>query len=991
MQETTMQETATVKARNVRSIPGLAIGVCCLMLLPAMSAAQTGSAITGVVRDGSGGVLPGVTIEARSPALIEGARSAVSDAQGVYRIVDLRPGTYRVSFTLPGFRSLVRDGIGLTSSFTATVNAELEVGAVEETVTVTGEAPIVDTQSTATREVFTRAAVEQLPIAKTTGVWAALIPSMRQPPPAAADSGATGGVDVGATQSERSSAEVTVHGGANDIRVVREGMEAMRGVYSMNRVDTQEINVQMGGNAAEAETGGVRINIVPREGGNLFSGTFEVDGTTEAMQGSNVDDELRARGLVGTPFVKQAYNAGASIGGPILRDRLWFFGSYRKWGSQLWLPGKYYNKTQGTPVYTPDLSRPASSNDYYQSFTGRGTWVATQKQKFNFSFEHANNCNCVVRLIALNRAPEATGDHLYFHRIPQVSWQYTASNRLLIESGFSWYHGLGDSDPVEGVEPSHIAMRELSTDFRWGARADNIGGTGAYARRSMQNNLSQRLNVSYVTGSHAFKTGLWVQQWPNFAEYTVNGSMLQQFQFGVPRSVVLYASPQHQSSMAHNIGLYVQDQWTLRRLTINAGLRYDNYRGYAREVNAPAGPFVPARHFDKTDDLTNLKDINPRLGAAYDLFGNSRTAVKGFIGRFIVGDSGGVPAQPAAAVVTSATRTWTDRNGDFVPQESELGALSNSRFGSPAPTSLTVDEALRFGWGNRQYTWQGILSIDHEVVPGLGVQVAYYRTWWGNQSMTENRQVTAADFDQYCITAPTDARLGNVSGSQICGLYDVKLARFGDVQNNQQLAGDLRSRVFNGIDVNVSGRFPNDATIGGGIATGNTVIDDCGAAVDNPAQGLSGITALRFCRTNFSWSDDVQLKINGTYPLPWDLRASYVFQSIPGYPISAVHVVNSAMAFPSLGRNFSAGATATVEVELLEPYTNFEDRTNMLDLRFSKRFRLGRTSWTGNVDVSNVFNANTPQYVNPQFGPEWLKVTNAMSARVVRIGAQVGF
>ena len=986
-----MQETEAVNARNVRSIsiPRLGVVVCCLMLLPAMSVAQTGSAITGVIRDGSGGVLPGVTIDARSPALIEGARVAVSDNQGVYRIVDLRPGTYRVSFTLPGFRSFVRDGVVLTSSVTATVNAELEVGAIEETVTVTGEAPVVDTQSTATKEVFTRDNVEALPIAKTTGVWAALIPSMRQPPPAAADSGATGGVDVGATQSERSSAEVTVHGGANDIRVVREGMEAMRGVYSMNRVDTQEINVQMGGNAAEAETGGVRINIVPREGGNVFSGTFELDGTTEALQGSNVDDELRARGLVGTPYVKQAYNAGAAMGGPILRDRIWFFGSYRKWGSQLWLPGKYYNKTQGTHLYTPDLSRPASSNDYYQSFTGRGTWVATQKQKFNFSFEHANNCNCVVRLIALNRAPEATGDHLYFHRIPQVSWQYTASNRLLFESGFSWYHGMGDSDPVEGVQPDHIAIRELSTDFRWNARADNIGGTGAYARRSMQNNLSQRLNVSYVTGSHAFKTGLWVQQWPNFAEYSVNGSMLQQFQNGEPRSVVLYASPQFQRSMAHNVGLYAQDQWTLRRLTINAGLRFDNYRGYASEVNAPAGLFVPARHFDKTDDLVNLKDLNPRLGAAYDLFGNSRTAVKGFLGRFIVGDSGGVPAQPAAAVVTSATRTWTDRNGDFVPQESELGALSNSRFGSPAPTSLTVDEDVRFGWGNRQYTWQGILSIDHQVVPGLGVQLAYYRTWWGNQSFTENQLVTGADFDQYCITAPTDARLGDVSGSRICGLYDVKKARFGDVQNNQQLAGDLRTRVFNGIDLNVSGRFGKRATIGGGLATGNTVIDDCGSAVDNPAQGLQGITALRFCRTVFSWSDDVQFKINGTYQLPWDLRASYVFQSLPGYPISAVHTVSSGMT--SLGRPLSAGPTATVEVELIEPYTRFEDRTNMLDLRFSKRFRAGRTSITGNVDVSNVFNANTPQYVNPQFGPEWLKVTNAMSARVVRIGAQVGF
>jgi hypothetical protein len=551
---------------------------------------------------------------------------------------------------------------------------------------------------------------------------------------------------------------------------------------------------------------------------------------------------------------------------------------------------------------------------------------------------------------------------------------------------------MGDSDPVEGVEAQHIAIRELSTDFRWNARADNIGGTGAYARRSMRNNLSERLNVSYVTGSHNFKTGIWVQQWPNFNEFSVNGGMLQNFRNGVPTSVTLYASPLHNKTMAHNVGLYAQDQWTMRRLTFNAGLRYDTYHGYAPDVRMPAGPFVPERTFAKTDDLVNLKDLNPRLGAAYDLFGNNRTAVKAFLGRFIVGEAGDLPAQPAMAIVSSATRTWTDRNGDFIPQENELGPLSNNQFGSPQPVNLTVDRDVRYGWGNRANTWQGILSIDHEIVAGLGVQLAYYRTWWGNQNFMENRLVSASDFDEYCITAPVDARLpGGVSGSRICGLYDIKPAKFGQVQNNQQLAGDQRRRVFNGLDLNMSGRFGDRATIGGGIAFGNTETDDCGAAIDNPAQGLTGIVPLRFCRSVYGWSEDVQFKINGSYALPWDLRAAYVFQSLPGYPISAVYVVTSAMAAPSLGRNFSAGANATVEVELIEPNTTYEERTNMLDLRFSRRFRMGGTTITGNVDVSNVFNANTPQYVNPQYGPQWLNVTNAMSARVVRLGVQVGF
>jgi len=991
-----VKEVSRVNERTLSALnrmTRLAIVALCVMCLPVVSAAQTGSAITGVATDATGAVLPGVTVEASSPALIEGVRVGVTDGQGVYRIVNLSPGTYSVNFSLPGFGAYVREGIQLGSSFTATVDGVLTVGGIAETITVTGEAPLVDTQNVAAVEQFSRETIEELPISKTTGAWAALIPAMKPRVTATA----AGGVDVGGTQSERAQAQVTVHGGPDDIQIIKGGMEAMRGVYSMNRVDTQEVVVQMGGNTAEAETGGVRINIVPREGGNVFSGTFEVDGTSEALQGSNGDANLEARGLSGTPYVKKAYNAGGGIGGPIVRGKLWFFGSYRKWATESWLPGKYYNATQGTPFYTPDLGRLASSNDYYASATARMTWAATSQQKFNFSYEHANNCNCLIRLITSNRAPESVGDHKYFNRVPQGTWQWVASNRLLVEVGVAYYNGFGSSDPVEGVGPNDLAYRELTTNFRWGSRADNIGGSGAYADRQMRRNYNERINVSYVTGSHNFKIGARIQQWPIYAEYSQIGSLRAELRNGVPNRVQVYTSPLRIESRGDNLGLYVQDQWTMDRVTLNLGLRYDAYSGYAPETSRPAGIFAPARTFAKSDTLTDLQDINLRAGVAYDVFGDGRTALKGFIGRFVVATSGSVPGEPATQTVNNARRSWNDANGDFIPQESELGRLSNSAFGTPRASALTVDEALAFGWGNRGYNWQGILSLDHEITQGVGMQIAYYRTWHGNMNFHHNVALSMSDYDPYCFNAPTDSRLGSVSGAETCGLFDISPDSFGVSDIHQSLGGDGMKRLFNGVDINLTGRIGGRLTLAGGLALGNSTFDNCGVIANNVVVELNGddvnsVGSQRFCKNTYSWQDDVQLKLNGTLALPLDFRTSFVFQNLPGAIVGANYFVSSTAAAASLGRSFSGGNRQTDEaIPLLEPWSRFEDRTTILDLRLSKRFVAGGTSFTGNLDLANALNNNAIQAVNSSYGSRWLDVNNAMSARVIRLGLQVEF
>jgi hypothetical protein len=976
------------------------LAICAYLLLPAAAWAQTAvrGTIAGVVRDSSGAVLPGVSVEAASPALIEKIRVVVTDDQGLYRIVDLRPGVYTVTFTLPGFSAFKREGIELETAFTASVNAELRVGSIQETVTVSGETPVVDTQNVMAREVFTKKEVDALPVALNTGMFATLIPAAK-----IAVGGATvGGLDVGGTQSERSTAVFTVHGGTDDIKLTQDGIEFQRGVYSINRLGSEQVNVQVGGITAESETGGIRINVVPMEGGNRFTGSFTMDGTTGAFQSENIGDRLRARGVTGSATVKRAYNVGVALGGPIKQNKLWFFTAHRKWETQQWLPGKYYNATQGTPTYTRDVNRPAHTIDYYGSYNGRVTWQVSPKHKVAATYDYQPNCNCLIRLIAENRAPEATANHVYTMKIPQVTWSSPVTNRLLFEATAGWNHSTRTNNRVPGVTSDHIAIRELSTNFRYNARGDAPTTTAGYGASDIGHNLTERFAVSYVTGTHNFKTGAFVQQIPNGFLFEVNGGMLYNFQNGVPQSIVQFASPDGRRDIGHNLGLFVQDQWTVRKLTLNLGARFDRYRAYGRENHIPAGPFVPAREFARTGDLQNFKDLAPRVGAAYDLFGNGKTAVKAFLGRYITARNGNTEnANPAARIVLNATRTWTDANGDFIPQPSELGPLSNALFGNPSATTLTVDRDVTFGFGNRDYTWQGSASIQHELRPGLAVNVGYFRTWYGNLTFIDNLSVTPADFDQYCITAPADPRLPGGGGNEICGLYDVQPTKFGQVSELQSLAGGRRTKVFNGVDLTMSARFGQGGMVAGGLAMGKTVADDCGAAVDNPAAGLivsdtatrnaRPVTALRFCRSILSWSQDVQLKVHGAYPLPWNLQTSATFQSLPGIPIMATYVASGAEIARSLGRSPSAGARSTADVALIEPNTQFEDRMALLDLRFSRRFRMGRTGATGNFDIYNVFNGSPITSMNLQYGPQWLNALDVASGRLLRFGVQVDF
>jgi hypothetical protein len=707
------------------------------------------------------------------------------------------------------------------------------------------------------------------------------------------------------------------------------------------------------------------------------------------MDAENLTDKLRARGISASARLKEMYDVNGSVGGPIISDKLWFFTAHRGWAAGRYIPGNYWNLTQHTLFYTPDLSRQAYTDSHYWDSSFRLNWQVAQKHKINLSYSIQNDCQCFWGLDG-NFAPEAVHESRYNPAyLPQVTWSYPASSRLLFESGATLMKVNFGSNPVhydgkEVVTPNDISIVELSTGFRYGSRGNGLNCCGSYSNNG-SSNVNGRASMSYVTGSHALKVGFFWQYGFKDQIHQINQAVSYSFLNQKPSSITLWASPLTESERMIDVGTYVQDQWTVRRLTLNLGVRFDYLNAWVPAQDLSGGRWVPERHFDAVHDVPNWKDVSPRFGVAYDLRGDGRTAVKASLGRYVSGETMSIATanNPVNTSVNSATRTWADANGDFIPQEQELGRLSDASFGQLKILTRYSDDVLH-GFGKRGYNWQSSASVQQQLWPGTAVTVGYFRTWWGNFTSVDNLAVAPEDYSPFCITAPVDARLPGGGGDQICGLYDVSPTKFGQINNLIRPTSDFgnQSMVFNGVDVNLNIRFADGALLSGGLATGKTVTDNC-VVVDSPQ--------LRFCRVSPPLSAGTQVKLFGVYPLPWNLQTSVTFQDLPGIPETATFVATNALVAPSLGRNLASGAAGTVTTELIAPNSMFEDRIRQLDIRLTRVFKIGGARAQGMFDVYNVLNASPVLAVNTRYGPSWLRVQDIMAGRLFKIGAQLDF
>ena len=972
--------------------------VCGLALVPAAGNAQSLSSgtIGGVVRDESGGVLPGVTVEAASPALIEKVRSAVTDDRGIYRIIDLRPGAYTVSFTLPGFSTFRREGVELTTGFTATVNADMKVGSLEETVTVSGAAPLVDTQNVNQQRVFSRTVVEQLPSSPTLNQYATMIPG-------AILTGGAAAQDVGGSRGEFQTG-FTIHGArTNDFQQLRDGMfwgtlvAAGNRMSSLNQATVDEVTVQTSGATAEAESGGALINVVPRDGGNTFAGSFAASFANQGLQSSNLDEALRGRGVTVVADIRKRYDVGGGVGGRVIRDKVWFFASSRYWITSTYIPGNYFNKTQGTLFYTPDLSRPLYDENYYLDNRLRLTWQLGQKNKIAATYGVERNCNCLNNVSTGQRDAAASGSAYYWpNRNGQLTWNSPVTNKLLLEAGITFVSLVQQRLRV-GSTPGDPAVLDQARNYRYGNHKFGYGLSDSFGYQKTHP-TNEKFAVSYVTGSHAFKGGLQHLYAPRETYFYQDPGPFSDrsytFLGTTPVSVTYYGGPIASDQTQRTLGLYAQDQWNIDRLTLNLGVRFDYLNGAVSEQHMPAGTFVPERDFAAVKDVPNWTDLSPRLGAAYDLFGTGRTALKAFLGRYVNFESFGVTTanNPANLLVLSATRTWTDSNADYVPQETELGPLSDSAFGQVRQATTQYADDVLHGFGVRPFNWQTSVQIQHELKPGIGLNVGYFRTWYGNFTVTDNLAIQPSDFNPYCITAPTHADLpGDVSGKQVCGLFDLNPAKFGQVNNLVAQASDYGDykEVFNGIDASVNMRFGPGIMLQGGMATGSQGISRC-FIVDSPQD-------MYQCDVNPPWSGQTQYKFSGIAPLPWDLQLSGTYQDSSPVATNASFVATNAMIAPSLGRNLGAcgtrpTCTSTATLELIPLGTYYrEPRIRQLDLRFTRSFRFGTRRIQPQIDIYNAFNGNPVTGITTRIGTAWQNATSVLNPRTIKFGVNMNF
>jgi len=981
------------------------------LALPTTARAQ--SAFAGVVKDATGAVLPGVTVEASSPALIEKVRSVTTDANGAYKIENLRPGTYTLTFTLPGFSVVKKDAIELQSNFTSTINADLKVGAMEETVTVSGESPVVDVQTNTKAQVLPREVLDAVPTAHTIQGVGQLVVGVTLTAP-----------DVGGSQAMQQT-YFTVHGlGAAQTSLMMDGM-IINGLQGDGAIQTytndagnQEMVYQTGGGTVDSPTGGVKINMIPKEGGNRFSGSLFQGYESTSLQSDNLTDRLQALGLKSVDKIGTYNDTNATVGGPIAKDKLWYFGSLRLFTVNRPIGSTYVS--DGTKAGIVACANALVGRggtlcpqgvDPQHQYSGlvRMTWQASPRNKFSGYYDRIHK----VRSAAMGPGDDQTTSSVVWnsplYTTNMIKYTSTVSSKLLVEGGFSSNIERYNNLYAPGIEkqpgtPEWFATARHNVD---NGASTNTASTAEYG--SYPDRYNMQASASYVTGSNAFKVGFQDSWGPYNQNLRANADLYQNYVTNaatglpVPSTVTLLATPSHwQDRLNANLGIYGQDVMTFKRATITLGGRWEYISEQITGQDAQVGRFVNIPAFGD-QQMPTWKNFSPRTSVVYDLFGTGKTALRFGYNRFGVAATTTLASlyDPAAGTVINAagnnTAPWVDKNGDDIAQGS-----SRCNFASDPtceinfaniPANFGVISLAQPDPGlTRPYVDQFNVGVTHELMRGVSVSAEWFHNdsknpWERNNVLRpgtySNGTVQNAAYRPVTIFSPID-------GTPIT-MYDVLPAFATGVQNVDTNDPNVK-QAYNAIEFNFNARLPRGGRLFGGAATDRTVANTCAGAATNP-NFLVTIGGVNYCdQSNSGMPWRTQFKVAGSIPLPWyGLQAAASFQALPGYLLGTQALTAGGAGVPNFtsfsgvassftvtpttrytvcpGNSASQGCTVgalvvpgqitgSFAVPLDPPGTLMTPRVTQLDFSISKRLTFGSVKIDPKLDVFNALNSD---------------------------------
>jgi hypothetical protein len=923
-------------------------------------ASSTGS-ISGEVQDSQGGVLPGVTVTATSPAQI-GALTAVTNEAGIYRFPSVPPGEYRLSLELPGFQSVVREGIRITLGFNAEVNVTLNVATLQETVTVSGESPVIDTSATRIQTNFDQQSLSSIPNAR--DMWSLL---------SATPSVTLNRVDVGGSTAGTQTTYFA-YGYSGQNRPLIEGINTTEGTaaagFYLDYGSFEEVFIGAAGNSAEMPNPGVLTQFVGKSGSNQLGVNLYYDVEDDSIQSRNLDaDQVRpSPGATINPDgnrLASYKNLNIGVGGPLIRDRLWGHFAYLNQRNSVAAPPAGVIQ-DGTPFDTKLFN-----------YTGKGTYQMNQNHKFIGYLQHGTKQQ-PHRTDSSNRLGSPihiTGDSTVLQDSP--SWVYKGEwNGTINQNTFAEFRA-GQFGYNFGLDSNTSAVRyeDLATN-------EIIGGGRSWLNKRRRNQYTGAVSYfkdNFVGGSHNFKFGgeyldesgniLWNQGYTDSVIHYLNN--------GVTNSVRLYNSGTSAQNALATTSLFVTDTWTIERLTLNVGVRFDRYRVSLPEQSIPVSRFNPtARTFEEVSEVVAFNHLVPRLGATYDLTGDGKTVLKGNWGRFYFNP--GVNLADAVNPNTSdqyADWNWTDANGDRIYQEGEETTLIGRVGGSAGGA---IDPNLE-----NPYTDEASVFVERAIMTDLGVRVGYVwkHDYDGWQRLNVDRPFEAYNVPRTIVDPGPDGNAATTADNGTVDVFDIDNTGRGATQVTQNIDG--YEGTYNTIEFSANKRYSGRWSLNASFSYtwteeyGNLYFNQrFGTAVPGGSFSHFGSFPVNPNEPTFNEFTNWNLKFVGTVDAGWGLRVTPVLKMQSGAPYGRAITGNL---------NYNSA-----QIILVEPIgTRRQDTVSLLDFRVEKQLRFAQRARLGLFfDLFNTFNSNTAVNINWRSGAAFEKAVTVLPPRIAKFGVK---